>query len=60
MVLSKRLPRVRELSFQQILTTRICDFQLRSEGTLRECLIQLRHELSDKHIAFYPHFYFGA
>jgi hypothetical protein len=59
MVLSKKNPRVRALSFQALLNTRVCDLDLRPEDTLRECLIQLRHELAHKHIEFFPHFYFG-
>ncbi|MBA4313097.1 MAG: hypothetical protein C0417_10765 [Chlorobiaceae bacterium] len=59
MVLSKKNPRVRELSFQALLNKKVCDLELRSEDTLRECLIQLRHELSEKQIEFFPHFYFG-
>jgi hypothetical protein len=47
------------LSFQQLLNERVADLQLRPEGTFRECLIQLRRELTHKHIAFYPHFYYG-
>ncbi len=59
MVLSKKNRRIRELSFQALLNTKICDLDLRPEGTLRECLIQLRHELKRKHIEYFPHFYFG-
>ncbi len=59
MVLSKHHPRVRELSFQQLLNQRVCDLDLRFEGVLRACLIQIRRELKQKHIGFFPHFYFG-
>ena len=59
MVLSPKHPRVRELSFQQLLTRRVCELDLRAEDTLRECLIQLRRELKRVHIGFFPHFYFG-
>jgi hypothetical protein len=59
MVLSKKSPRVRELSFQALLNKKISELELRPEHTLRECLIQLRHELMKNHIAFFPHFYFG-
>ena len=52
-------PRVRELSFQQLLNSSVCDLDLRPADTLRECLIQLRHELKRSNINFYPHFYFG-
>jgi len=59
MVISKNSSRVRELSFQQLLNSRICDLDLRVEDVLRECLIQLRRELKHKNISFFPHFYFG-
>src|SRR5258706_5483739 len=59
MVLSPKHPRVRELSFQRLLNTAIRDLDLRPADTLRECLIELRHELKHNHIVFYPHFYFG-
>ena len=59
MVLSKKNPRVRELSFQSLLNKKVCELELRYEDTLRECLIQLRRELMKKKIAFFPHFYFG-
>jgi hypothetical protein len=32
---------------------------LRPADTLRDALIELRHELKRNHIEFYPHFYFG-
>lgn len=59
MVLSKKNQRIRELSFQLLLNKKVSDLDLRPEDSLRECLIQLRHELSEKKIEFYPHFYFG-
>jgi len=59
MVLSPKHPRFRELTFQQLLNTKVCDLDLRAADTLRECLIELRHELMQKHISFFPHFYFG-
>src|SRR5437016_5432110 len=59
MTLSKKHPRVRELSFQQLLNQRISKLDLRPTDTLRECLIQLRHELKQKHVAFFPQFYLG-
>lgn len=52
-------PKERELSFQKILTQKICELELYPEDLLRECLIQLRRELKSKHIAYFPHFYFG-
>jgi hypothetical protein len=59
MTLSQKNPRVRQLSFQKLLTQTIGDLELRPADTLRECLIQLRRELMENHISFYPHFYFG-
>lgn len=59
MNLSHSHPRVRELSFQQLLNKKVCELDLRPADTLRECLIQLRRELKHKHIAFFPHFYYG-
>lgn len=59
MVYSRKNPRFRQLSYQQVLNTRIGDLPLRPEGTLRQCLIQLRRELKRRHISFFPHFYFG-
>ena len=59
MVLSNKHPRVRELSFQKLLNQRVGELELRPSDSLRECLIQLRRELIQKHIAFFPHFYFG-
>src|SRR5256885_16928343 len=59
MRLSRKYSRARELSFQQILNARIADLDLRPAGTLRDCLIQVRHELKRNHISFFPHFYFG-
>jgi len=59
MVKLHKNPRIRELSFQALLNTKVKDLDLRPDGTLRECLIQLRHELKSKHIGFFPHFYLG-
>lgn len=59
MVLSRSYPRTRELSFQSLLNRKICELDLRAKDTLRECLIQLRRELKQRHISFFPHFYFG-
>jgi hypothetical protein len=59
MTFSSRHPRVRELTFQKLITQKISDMNLEPRDTLRECLIQLRHELQRRHISFFPHFYFG-
>jgi hypothetical protein len=59
MRLSRKYSRARELSFQQLINARIADLDLRPAGTLRDCLIQVRHELKANHISFFPHFYFG-
>jgi len=59
MVLSRKYPRVRRLSFQQLLNQKVGELDLRADDTLRECLIQLRRELKQKHIGFFPHFFFG-
>lgn len=49
----------KELSFQRLLNQPLRELQLKPENTLRECLIQIRRELKRKHIAYFPHFYFG-
>lgn len=59
MVLSKKHPRVRELSFQRLINQNISELLLKPDGILRECLIQLRRELKKKRISYFPHFYFG-
>lgn len=59
MTISPKHPRVRELSFQQLLNQRINELDLRPSDMLRECLIQLRRELKKNHIAYFPHIYFG-
>lgn len=59
MTLSKKHPRVKELSFQQLLNQRVGRLDLRPADALRECLIRLRREMKRKHIAFFPKFYFG-
>jgi hypothetical protein len=47
-----------ELTEEQILKSRICDFALTIEGTwLEECIKELYHELDSKHIVFKPHCY---
>lgn len=59
MTFSSRHPRVRELTFQKLITQKVSDMNLEPRDTLRDCLIQLRHELQRRHISFFPHFYFG-
>src|SRR2546427_6799977 len=59
MRLSRKYSRARELSFQQLINAKVADLDLRPAGTLRDCLIQVRHELKHNHISFFPHFYFG-
>ena len=59
MNISKKQPRVRRLHFQKLLNQEIAEFDLRPADTLRQCLIQLRRELVQKHISYFPHFYFG-
>jgi hypothetical protein len=59
MTISPKHPRVRELSFQQLLNQHINELDLRPSDILRECLIQLRRELKKNHIAYFPHIYFG-
>ena len=52
-------PRTKHLRFQKLLNQEVSELDLRPADTLRECLIQLRHELVRHHIAFFPNFYFG-
>lgn len=59
MVFSRKNIRFRQLSYQQLLNTRISELPLRPEDTLRECLIALRRELKRNYISFFPAFYFG-
>ena len=59
MTFSKKHPRVRELTFQKLITQKISEMDLEPRDVLRECLIQLRRELKRRHIAYFPHFYFG-
>jgi len=59
MKLSIRQPQVRKLKFQKLLNQEISEFDLRPADTLRACLIRLRGELKQKHISYFPHFYFG-
>jgi hypothetical protein len=57
--LAQRSPFVRELTFQQILNQKISEMDLRPSDTLRACLIQLRRELVNRHIGYFPAIYFG-
>ena len=59
MVLSKKHPLIRTLSFQQLLNSTVGNLNLRFDDVLRECLIQIRQELKQRDIGFFPHFYFG-
>lgn len=59
MVYSASRPWVKELSFQKVLTQKIGEMELRPSDALRACLIQLRRELKNKNISYFPHFYFG-
>lgn len=59
MTLSKKHPLIRTLSFQQLLNSTVGNLNLRFDDVLRECLIQIRQELKQRDIGFFPHFYFG-
>ncbi len=59
MALSKKHPLIRTLSFQQLLNSTVGNLNLRFDDVLRECLIQIRKELKQRDIGFFPHFYFG-
>src|SRR5262252_5597483 len=50
---------VREVGQQKLLATRICDLNLRPEGTLAECVEEVIGELQRKGITFMPAFYLG-
>jgi len=50
---------IREVGQQKLLSTRICDLDLRPEGTLAECVEQVIGELRDKGITFVPAYYLG-
>src|ERR1022692_3881887 len=50
---------VREVGQQKLLATRICDLELRPEGTLAECVEQVIGELHAKGITFVPAYYLG-
>ncbi len=49
----------REVGLQKLLSTRICDLELRPEGTLAECVEQVIGELRAKGITFVPAYYLG-
>ncbi|HVR64878.1 MAG TPA: hypothetical protein VMU50_23435 [Polyangia bacterium] len=49
----------REVGLQKLLSTRICDLELRPEGTLAECVEQVIGELRGKGITFVPAYYLG-
>ncbi len=50
---------LREVGQQKLLATRICDLDLRPEGTLAECVEQVIGELRAKGITFVPAYYLG-
>src|SRR5690348_12596124 len=50
---------VREVGQQKLLSTRICDLNLRPQGTLEECVAQVIGELQRKRITFMPAYYLG-
>ncbi len=50
---------LREVGQQKLLSTRICDLELRPEGTLAECVEQVIGELHAKGITFVPAYYLG-
>ena len=50
---------IREVGLQKLLATRICDLELRPEGTLAECVEQVIGELRAKGITFVPAYYLG-
>ncbi len=49
----------REVGLQKLLSTRICDLDLRPEGTLAECVEQVIGELRARGITFVPAYYLG-
>src|SRR6186997_918031 len=50
---------VREVGQQKLLATRICDLNIRPEGTLAECVELVIGELQRKGITFVPAYYLG-
>jgi hypothetical protein len=49
----------REVGLQKLLSTHICDLDLRPEGTLAECVEQVIGELRARGITFVPAYYLG-
>lgn len=50
---------IREVGQQKLLSTRICDLDLRPTGTLAECVEQVISEMRASGITFVPAFYLG-
>jgi hypothetical protein len=50
---------VRQVGLQKLLSTRICDLDLRPTGTLAECVEQVISEMHARGITFVPAFYLG-
>ena len=50
---------VREVEQQKLLSTRICDLDLRPEGVLAECIEQVTGELRARGVSFSPTYYLG-
>ena len=50
---------IREVGQQKLLSTRICDLDLRPEGTLAECVEQVIGELHGRGVTFVPAYYLG-
>ena len=50
---------VRKIGLQKLLSTRICDLDLRPTGALAECVEQVISEMRGHGITFVPAFYLG-
>ena len=50
---------VRRIGLQKLLSTRICDLELRPTGALAECVEQVISEMRARGITFVPAFYLG-
>lgn len=50
---------VRKIGLQKLLSTRICDLELRPTGALAECVEQVISEMRARGITFVPAFYLG-